>query len=220
MSDRLSRFAPLTGVVFFVLTLVAIFTGGETPEANASVVKVLSYYSTHRSEVETSALLIAFAFLFLVLFAASLRSYLRRTPAAEGLAALSLAGAVIMAVGALSVTSIEYGLAHHLRDLGPSSAQTLSFLSNELFLVVIAGGFLFALPAGLAILRGGQLPKWLGWVAVVLGIFFVIPPLIFPALFGTLLWSLIVSVMIYLRSAPPSTAPSAAVPGTSGAPGA
>ncbi len=96
----------------------------------------------------------AFAFLFLVLFAGSLRAYLRRTPAAEGLAAVSLAGAGVMAVGALTVTGIEYGLAHHLRDLSPASAQTLSFLSNELFLVVIVGGFLFALPSGLAILRG------------------------------------------------------------------
>ncbi len=214
MSDRLSRLAPLSGAVFFVLTVAAIFSGGETPDANASVAKVLSYYATHRSEVETSAILIAFAFLFLVLFAASLRSYLRRTPAAEGLAALALAGAGVMAAGALIVTSIEYGLAHHLRDLGPASAQTLSFLSNELFLVVIAGGFLFALPAGLAILRGAQLPKWLGWVAIVLGICFVIPPAIFPALLGTLLWSAIVSVLVYLRSGP---IPAAAAPGPSGA---
>lgn len=123
-----------------------------------------------------------------------------------------MAGA--LETGNLSVTSIEYGLAHHLRDLGPSTAQTLSFLSNELFLVVIAGGFLFALSAGLAILRGGQLPKWLGWVAVVLGVFFVIPPLIFPALLGTLLWSLIVSAMFYMRSAPSPAAPSVAAPGS------
>jgi hypothetical protein len=214
MSDRLSRLAPLSGVVFFVLTLIAIFSGGETPDANASIAKVLSYYGTHRSDVETSAILIAFAFLFFVLFAASLRSFLRRTSAAEGLAALALVGAGVMAVGALIVTSIEYGLAHRLRDLSPSSAQTLSFLSNELFLVVIAGGFLFALPAGLAILRGAQLPKWLGWVAIVLGICFVIPPAIFPALLGTLLWSLIVSVLIYRCGDPVSEAAAPAPLGT------
>ncbi len=214
MPDRLSRFAPLTGAVFFVLTLAAIFTGGETPNANASVAKVVAYYASHRSAVETSAILIALAFLFLVLFAGSLRSYLRRTPGAEGLAALSLAGAVVMAVGALIVTGIEYGLAHHLRDLTPATTQTLSFLSNELFLVVIGGGLLFALPSGLAILRGAELPKWLGWVGVVLGIFFVIPFLIFPALLGTLVWTAIVSVLIYLRSGPASAAPAAA-PGAS-----
>jgi hypothetical protein len=32
MSDRLSRLAPLTGVVFAVLTVVAILTEGETPK--------------------------------------------------------------------------------------------------------------------------------------------------------------------------------------------
>ena len=123
-----------------------------------------------------------------------------------------------MAVGALTVTGIEYGLAHHLRDLSPASAQTLSFLSNELFLVVIVGGFLFALPSGLAILRGAELPKWLGWVGVVLGVLFVIPPAIFVAMLGTLVWTVIVSVLVYLRSAPATTPPAAAAPGISGAP--
>ncbi len=218
MSDRLGRFAPLTGVVFFLLTVAAIFTGGETPNANSSAAKVIAYYASHRSAVETSAILIALAFLFLVLFAGSLRSFLRRTPATEGLAALSLAGAVVMAVGALIVTGIEYGLAHNLGHLTPASAQALSFLSNELFLVVIGGGLLFALPSGLAILRGAGLPRWLGWLGVVLGIFFVIPFLIFPALLGTLIWTAIVSVLIYLRSSPPSAEPAAA-PGAPGASG-
>jgi len=69
-----------------------ILTGGETPNANASATKVIAHYASHRSALETSAILIALAFLFPVLFAGSLRSYLRRTLAAEGLAALSLAG--------------------------------------------------------------------------------------------------------------------------------
>jgi hypothetical protein len=63
MPDRLSRLAPLTGVVFGALTVAAIFSGGETPDANASVAKVLTYYGSHRSGVETSAIQIAFAFL-------------------------------------------------------------------------------------------------------------------------------------------------------------
>lgn len=103
-------------------------------------------------------------------------------------------------MGPSRVVGIEYGLAYHLGDLTPASAQTLSFLSNELFLVVIGGGLLFALPSGLAILRGAALLKWLGWVGVVLGICFVIPFLIFPALLGTLVWTVIVSILVYLRS--------------------
>jgi hypothetical protein len=200
MSDRMSRLAPLTGVVFVVLLVVAIITGGETPESSASPAKVIAYYTTHRSEVETSALLFGLAFLFLVLFAGALRSYLRKTPAAEGLSALVLAGGVLMAVGALLGTGIEYGLAHQLRHLGPQTAQTLSFLSEELFLPVIVGAFILGVSSGLAILRGAQLPKWLGWVVIVLGIVVVIPPASFPALLGFAIWTLVVSILMYLRS--------------------
>jgi len=200
MSDRLSRLAPLTGVIFAVVLVAGIFTGGETPDANASPAKVITYYTTHRSEVETSAILFALSFLFLVLFAGSLRSYLRRTSAAEGLSALVLAGGVLMATGALLGTGVEYGLAHQLQHLGPETAQALNFLDQELFLPVIGGAFVFAIASGLAILRGAQLPKWLGWVAIVLGIAAIIPPASFPALLGFVIWSVIVSILIYVRT--------------------
>src|ERR1700730_14020614 len=166
MSDRLSRLAPLTGVIFAVVVVVSIFSGGETPNADASPAKVIAYYGSHRSEVETTSILFAIAFLFLVLFAGSLRSYLRRTAAAEGLAAIVLAGAVLMAAGALITTAAEYGLAHNLSGLTPATAQTMNLISNEFFLPIIGGAFLLAVAGGLAILRGAPLPRWLGWVAI------------------------------------------------------
>ncbi|HEV3319103.1 MAG TPA: hypothetical protein VG053_05120 [Solirubrobacteraceae bacterium] len=200
MTDRWSKLAPLTGVLFAVLAVVGVFSGGETPNANASPAKVIAYYTTHRSEVETSAILFALAFLVLVLFAGTLRSYLRRTPAAEGLGSLVLAGGVLMGVGALMGTGVEYGLAHQLHHLGPQVAQALNFLSNELFLPVLGGAFVFAICSGLAILRGAALPKWLGWVAIVLGIAALVPPASFPALLGFLIWSVIVSILMYQRT--------------------
>jgi hypothetical protein len=204
MSDRWGRLAPLTGVLFAVLAVVGVFTGGETPEANARPAKVIAYYATHRSEVETSSILFALAFLALVLFAGALRSYLRRTSAAEGLSSLVLAGGVMMAVGALTGTAVEYGLAHQLHNLGPQVVQTLNVLSNELFLPVIGGAFVFAICSGLAILRGAALPKWLGWVAIVLGIAALIPPASFPALLGFVIWSIVVSILMYLRTGAPA----------------
>jgi hypothetical protein len=217
MSDRLSRLAPLTGVIFAVLVVVAIVTGGETPGANASPVKVIAYYGSHRSEVETSGILFALAFLFVVLFAGALRSYLRRTAAAEGLAAIVLAGGVLMAVGVFMAVSAEYGLAHNLHDLTPATAQTLSVLSNELFLPVLGGAFLFAIASGLAILRGARLPRWLGWVAIVLAIAVLVPPASFPALLVFAIWSVIVSILIYRRTGPAASAPTADTPATLGA---
>lgn len=217
MSDRLSRLAPLTGVLFAVVLVVGVFTSGETPDGNASPAKVIAYYGSHRSDIEASAIVFVFAFLFLVLFAGSLRSYLRRTAAAEGLSALVLAGAVLMAAGAVTGSAVEYGLAHHLSRVGPATAQTMNLLSNELFLPVIVGAFLLAVPSGLAILRGARLPNWLGWVAIVLGIAALIPPASFPSLLGFVIWSVIVSILMYRRTGPATSALPTDAPGTLGA---
>jgi hypothetical protein len=210
-TDRWSRFAPLTGVLFGVLVIAAVFTsGGETPEAKARPAKVIAYYATNRSEIETSAILFALAFLVLLLFGGALRSYLRRTPGAEGLGALTLAGAVLMAAGALVGTGIEYGLAHNLSHFAPSVVQTLNFLSQELFLPVLAGAFVFGVCSGIAILRGAELPTWLGWVAIVLGVGALIPPASFPALIGFVLWSIVVGILMYSRLGEPADTPATA----------
>ena len=198
--DRWSKLAPLTGVLFAVLTVVAVITGGETPNADARPGKVIAYYSTHASEVETSSILIALAFLALVLFGGALRSYLRRAPGAEGPSALVLAGTVLMAVGVFSTAGIEYSLAHELTHFGPEVAQTLNVLSNELFLPILAGAFVFGVSAGIAILRGAALPKWLGWVIIVLGVVTLFPPIGFFALFGFVLWVIVVSILMYQRT--------------------
>ena len=201
MWDRLSRWAPLTSLLFAVLTVVAIFTSSESPGAKEPPAKIIAYYATHRSEVKASSLLFALAFLILVLFAASLRSYFRRTPAAEGASALVLAGAVLIAAGALISSGVEFGLANEIRYLGPETVKTLSFISEEVaFLPVIGGAFLLAIGSGLAILRGERLPKWLGWVAIVLGIAALVPPASFPSLLGFAVWSVIVSILIYMRT--------------------
>jgi hypothetical protein len=203
MSDRLGRLAPLTGVLFAVLVVIGILTGSESPGTDKPPARIVAYYLTHESEVKTSALLFALGFLVLVLFATSLRSYLRQTPAAEGLSAMVLAGAVLMAAGALFSSGVEFGLANEIHHLGPQSVQTLNFVTEEAaFLPIIGGAFLLALGSGLAILRGAPLPKWLGWVAIVLGIAALIPPASFPSLLGFTIWTTIVSILVYRRLDP------------------
>jgi hypothetical protein len=200
MPQRLTRYAPLTGALFAIVTIVAFFSGGETPNSNASPAKVVSYYATHRSKIETTSVLFAIAFLFAVFWAGALFSYLRRNGGSEGLAALVLAGGVLMSVGAATLSGVEYGLAHNLYHLSPQTAQTLNVLSNQLFLPLVIGGCVFAISAGLAIVQGAALPRWLGWVALVLGVLTAIPPVGFFALLVFVVWSLVVSILIFVRS--------------------
>lgn len=201
MSDRWGRLAPLTGVLFAVVGVAAgISGGGESPEANASAVKVIAYYTSHRSEVETSSILFAVAFLIGIFFSGALRSYLRRTPAAEGAAAIVPVGAAIMAVGAVLGGGMEYGLARNISHLSPAAAQAVNVVNNEIFLPLLVGVCVFSLASGVAILRGAALPKWLGWVAIVMGIAALIPPAFFPVVIVLVIWSIVVSILMYRRS--------------------
>jgi hypothetical protein len=213
MSERMSRFAPLTGVLFAVLAVVAVFSNSsESPEASASATKVVSFFTEHRSSVETQNILFALAFLVLLLFAGVLRSYLRRTEAAEGLGSLVLAGGVLMAAGALTASGLEYGLAHNIHDLSPETAKTVNFIGRELFLPVLAGGFVFGVSSGLAIMRGAPLPKWLGWAAIVIGVVTLIPPASEFALLAFVIWTVIVASLMYMRGNQPARAPSEPIP--------
>lgn len=200
MQDRRTRLIPLTGVVWAVLAVVGLFSsGGESPEGDASAAKVISYYTSHSSEIKTSAVFFAVAFLFFLLFCGTLRAFLRRNPANEALATLMLVAGGVVTVAVGIGGGVELGLAKNIHDLSPSAAQALNVVQNEVFLPALIGGFVFALCNGLAILRGSQLPRWLGWVALVIAVLFVVPPTGFVGLLALILWSLVVSIVMFLR---------------------
>jgi len=209
MSDRWSRWTSLTGALFGVLIIVGFFSGSETPEPNASAARVYAYYAAHISSTETSALIIAAAVIVFVIWAAVLAAYLRESESARGAEVLLLPGAAILAVGALTLAAIEFGIAHYLHNLGPETARTLNIITDIAFLPLLAGGFLYALGSGIAIVRGAALPRWLGWVAIVIGIAALVPPAGFFALLALAIWSLVVSILMFVRLRRPAVSTSA-----------
>lgn len=198
--DRRTRLIALTGAVWAVLAVVAIFTSsGETPNADAGPAKVYRYYSAHSSEIKTSAVFFAVAFLFFLLFAGTLRSFLRRNPANDGPATLMLVAAGVITVAAGIGGGVEVGLAKNIHHLTPGAAQALNVVQNEVFLPVLVAGCVFGLCNGIAILRTSMLPRWLGWVSIVMAIVFVIPPAALAGLLLLFLWSLVVSIVMFRR---------------------
>ena len=158
-----------------------------------------------------------FALAFFMFFATSLRGYLRSTGSVEGLAALVLVAAGILAVGLTVSGGFAYALADAPNRLAPASAQTLNLLDEDVFFAMVIGVGLFALASALAILRGARLPNWLGWVAIVIGVI-AFTPAFGIALIGLTIWVLVVSVLIYTRSRQPQTARAHEAPATA-APG-
>ena len=211
MSQRLSRLtAPLTGLLFVGLTLAGVAMSNNTPSSDASGTSVIAFYEAHRNSQRVSDILLVFASLFLVFFAGSLRGYLRRKPAAEAASALVPVGAALLAVGLTVVSGIDYALADVPSHLGAGAAQALNVLDNDVFFTVLVGGGVFGIASAVAILRGATLPKWLGWVAVVLGIA-MMTPAFWLAGIVLFVWVLIVSTLIYLRSGSTTATPTPAV---------
>lgn len=197
--NRLSRATPLTGVVFAVLAAAAFATAPGAPSSNASGGRVITFYEAHGSSAQTSDSLWMLAFAFLLFFAGSFRTFLRRTPTVEGLSSLVLAGAAVLAAGTGVYFGFDYTLATTSSHVAPAAAQALNVLALKLFFPVSAGGFVFGIGSGLAILRGAPLPNWLGWVAVVIGILTVSPAGL-AGLVALIFWTAIVSVLVWRRT--------------------
>lgn len=196
MLSRWSGWTPLTGVVFVVLVaLGGPILAGSTPGSKATGAQVISFFEAHRSRERASAVLLTLAFVFFVFFAGSVRSYFRRAPAVEGLAAVVLAGAAVLVAGQTVGSGLIFALSDAPTRLSPGAAQALNVLSNDMVLTSSAGFCVFGLASGLAILRGALLSRWLGWVAILIGVV-VVTPAEFVAVLMLAVWIIIVSILI------------------------
>src|ERR1700733_8491267 len=106
MERWLSRWGPLTGVIAGILFAAAFFSGGNTPNANASPARVISFFIRNGPPAKPQALIGAFAMIFFVFFAVALASRMRGGTA--WLANGTVAGAVFGAVGFVSFFRVQY----------------------------------------------------------------------------------------------------------------
>lgn len=211
MPNSLRRLAPLTGVVFAVLLVFTFILTWNTPGIHDSGPKVISYYKSHNGKEMFGNFLGAVGVAFFLFFVASLRSYLRQFPGAEGPSALALAGATLLGVGGTIFTSLGFALADARNSISPGAAEAINVLSNDFFWPFTIGVCVFGIGIGIAIVNSGALPKWLGWVAFVLGVI-AFTPFGFFSFIVFLLWSAVVGIMVFMRgdatsgTQPPRTA--------------
>jgi hypothetical protein len=198
-----SRFAPLTGVIFVVLVVVGfVALGRSTPGVGASVTKIHSFYQPHHDREMASGFVVAIASAFLLFFVAHLRSALGvANPAAVRMRRAAFGGGVVAVGGFLVAASVHVALADGARKshVTPQALQALNVLDNDMFLPVAGGIAVTVLAAGL-VLAGSVtlLPRWLGGVAIFLGIVGFTPAGFF-AFLASGIWILVVSVLLFTR---------------------
>jgi hypothetical protein len=211
-----SRWAPLTGLVFGVILVVAVLVGRSTPDSDASAAHAVSSFVAHRTQDRVTVFLVVYAAIFGLFFGAALRSFLKARSNGDGLIALGFSGMVIFVIGAFTITGMEFAATDVPGKLSPAAEQALNVLQNDIFFALLAGAGIFLIGNGLAIVADGALPKWLGWVAVPLAVIAVTPLGWFVALFALPIWSLIAGGLMFMRggtSAAPRTVSSPGVGG-------
>jgi Domain of unknown function (DUF4386) len=204
---------PLAGVLFIVLAVVGGAIAGEPPGADDPAEEIVSHYVDNDSAIMVGTLITMIGILFFLVFASYLRNLLRDAEGPGGLLAnLAFAGAIILAVGGAIDGTISFALAEAAEDIDPAAVQALQALWDNDFVPFVIGAGSFLLASGLVIVRTGTLPKWLGWIAVVLGVLSFAGPIGFVGFVGGGVWILIASVMLALRARTPSAPASPAAP--------
>ena len=194
--SRWERFAPLSGVAFFLLLLISAVSGGETPSDYASGATVLSVFEAHADARKVSHLIGALAVVFLLFFASWLRDYLRGRGAGP-LASALFGGAVVIAVGGAARAGIGWALASGHDKLDPAAAQALHVMFATHYPAVV-GFAVFMFAAWASILRTGALPAWLGWAALPIALIAIAPPTLVP-LIASSVWMAVAGIVLFVR---------------------
>jgi hypothetical protein len=191
---------PLSGVVAVALIIASFLLGGEPPDTDAPVDEVVDFYTENDGEIQGSSGLLALGALFFLFFSTNVAGVLRRAQGETGgSSALSFAGGILFAVGATIFAGIGFTLGDAVDELDASAVQTLHVMNMNMFFPIAVGTAAFFLGSGIATVKTGALPKWLGWIAIVLGII-AVTPVGFAAFMALGLWTVIVSVMLAMRA--------------------
>jgi hypothetical protein len=191
--------APLMGVIFVGLMVAAfILTGDANDKANATnktAAQVVSYYKDHKDAQMVASFLFGLAAVFLLFFVSWIRDLLR-TDDGSGriLRTAALGGGIVLAAGLGVAATIHLALVDTVDDIDPVAVQAVNAIDYDFFLPMVAGLITLLMATSIAVIRSGVLPKWLGWVGIVIAIASFTPIGFYLFLVG-LLWILVVSII-------------------------
>jgi hypothetical protein len=214
MSGRWGSIAPVTGIVAVVFMVVAFIVAGDPPDADAPVGEVVTFYVENEDETGIGSLLLALGGAFFAFFTAVLFGRLRRA-ATQSYALLAgvLVGGTLVSAGILIFAGIGLTLSDVGDNLEAPAVQALHALNLDFFFPAAGGTVVFSWCVALGILRNGGLPRWLGWVMIVIAVAAVTPAGFF-AFLALGLWSLLASAVMLARPEPTAapTTPGATTP--------
>jgi hypothetical protein len=201
MTQQKRNLAPLSGVLFVVLVLIAFIPlGGNTPEGDDSAQKVVSFYSDNETREIIASIVLALGAVSLLFFAATLKQRLEALEPDRGiLPTVALAAGIVASGGFLAAATLHFALADYAGDIQGSAAQAINAIDSDFFLPFAMGVAALVLATSLWVVRTKLLlPTWLGWVGIIIFVL-TFTPVGFVAFGLAGLWILAVSILLYQR---------------------
>jgi hypothetical protein len=196
--DRNEWLWPLTGLLFAVLLIVSIIIQGEPKGADKPANEVAQWYIDNKDSVELASFIGTVAAVPLIFFGAYLRKVL--AGAGSALAVLPLVGLAIVGIGGAIDNMLLFATAERANDVPAESVRTIQVIWDNDFLPFFLGIMVFNWSVGIAVLRTGALPKWLGWLAIAGGVISLAGPIGFIGALIAALWVIIASIVLAMRA--------------------
>jgi hypothetical protein len=210
MDATLKRLSPLSGVIFAALYLVGTYLAMKgSPQFVGKPADIQAYYEgATNHHIEEGGLIAIIATPFWFLFLGNLRSAMGKAEGGAGRLTATAFGAGVAGAAAGSAGMFLNIVAAIRADQGgssidPATATALFDATQVLFYSsTMALLSAFSLCVGVASVRyGAVIPKWLGFVYIVLAVPMVLPMVSWAVLPLGLLLTVVVSIALYRQQA-------------------
>ncbi len=207
MDASLRRWVALGGLLFVILVVPAVMVIASAPDNTASMAKVLTYYTHHKTSGYVIAILLEAAVAVALWFFWYLRNLLVDAGADARLATLGFAGAILFGVGGGLGGGMRWVLSDSVGHITPAALQGLNALQADLNTIVSgAGTALLLFATSIAIIRSGAMAKWLGWLGIALGVVDLITML---GPVPVAIWAFVASIVLVASGRRAALAPAA-----------
>jgi hypothetical protein len=177
---REEQLAPLTGVAVLILGLgglIVLEGPANRPEVDVAPSAFVTYFEKGDSVV-LGSFLFMLSVLFFFWFLGSLRAVLRDAEGGVGrLSAIAYGGGIATAVLWSALPAVSVLGALDAEHLNPQAAKTIFILGDAFLYPAAMTAAVLVAATALVALRTGALPRWLGWLSLVLALWLLIPPL-------------------------------------------
>jgi hypothetical protein len=200
------RLGAMAGILFAVLLVVGFVLRTNSPNYSDSQAWSGFYHDRgHRTQQIIGGYLLALAAFAFLWFQTEVVRRLRVRTAERGILPLLVFGSgllfvALLLVAATAMISVPAGTTFGSAPV-PSADFGIQFEQLGFGLLLFAGmlaAALFVALASVAGMRTGVLPRWLGWVGVVIGIVLLLGPVFFPAIL-LVLWAVTAGIVLLVR---------------------